>query len=63
MMFNWLSIVTGFFYIVLGIFVIAKKWFLTPLDDIIAYSAGLLMVFYGIFRIFRAVYRMRQSDK
>lgn len=61
MMFNWLSVVTGFFYIVLGIFVFVRKWFLTDLEEPVAYSVGVLMVLYGIFRIIRAIYRINQA--
>lgn len=61
MMFNWLSVVTGFFYIVLGIFVFVRKWFLTDLEEPVAYSVGVLMVLYGIFRIIRAIYRIKQA--
>ena len=59
---NYLSVVTGFFYMVLGVFVMYRKWFLTPLEDAVAYSVGALMVLYGIFRIIRAVYRIRNRD-
>lgn len=61
MTFNWLSLVTGFFYIVLGVFVLVKKWFFTVLEPWIAFALGGLLVLYGIFRIVRAVYRIKQA--
>ena len=63
MMLNWLSIITGFFYIVLGIFVLFKKWFFTELEPNIAYALGGLMILYGFFRIGRAIYRLRNANK
>ena len=63
MMFNWLSVITGIFYIVLGVVVIIYKFFIINLDPNIAYPLGVLLIIYGIFRIFRAVYRLRNHDK
>ncbi|HAI80263.1 MAG TPA: C4-dicarboxylate ABC transporter [Chryseobacterium sp.] len=60
-MFNWLSLVTGFFYIVLGIVVIIYKFFIIFLEPNIAYALGALLILYGIFRIVRAIYRIRQN--
>jgi len=61
MLFNWLSILAGIFYIILGVFVILKFWFFIPLEPNIAYALGALLVLYGGFRIFRAVHRLRQD--
>ncbi|SIS85071.1 hypothetical protein SAMN05421789_108153 [Kaistella chaponensis] len=61
MMFNWLSLITGFFYIVLGIVVIIYKFFVIFLEENIAYTLGSLLILYGIFRIGRAIYKIRQS--
>ena len=61
MMFNWLSLITGFFYIVLGITVIIYKFFFYFLEPNIAYFLGGLLILYGIFRIVRAVYRIRDD--
>ena len=62
MMFNWLSLITGFFYIVLGIVVIIYKFFVIFLEENIAYTLGSLLILYGIFRIGRAIYKIRQSN-
>ncbi|EFK36617.1 MULTISPECIES: DUF308 domain-containing protein [Chryseobacterium] len=61
MMFNWLSLVTGLFYIVLGIVVIVYKFFFTILEPAVAYALGVVLVIYGIFRIYRAISRIKQS--
>ncbi|WP_235131757.1 DUF308 domain-containing protein [Chryseobacterium indicum] len=61
MMFNWLSLVTGLFYIVLGIVVIFYKFFFTILDPGVAYALGGLLILYGIFRIYRAITRIKNS--
>ncbi|MGN7864507.1 DUF308 domain-containing protein [Chryseobacterium sp.] len=61
MMFNWLSLITGLFYIVLGIVVIVYKFFFTILEPAVAYALGVLLVIYGIFRIYRAVSKIKKS--
>jgi len=61
MMFNWLSLVTGFFYVVLGIVVIIYKFFIIYLEPNIAYSLGALLILYGIFRIFRSAYKIKDK--
>jgi uncharacterized membrane protein HdeD (DUF308 family) len=61
MMFNWLSLVTGLFYIVLGIVVIFYKFFFTILEPGVAYALGGLLILYGIFRIYRAISKIKDS--
>lgn len=61
-MFNWLSLVTGLFYIVLGIVVILYKFFFTVLEPGVAYALGALLILYGIFRIYRAISKIKNSD-
>jgi len=61
MMFNWLSLITGFFYIILGIAVIVYKFFIIFLEPNIANPLGGLLILYGIFRISRALYRIKQK--
>ncbi|MET3537431.1 C4-dicarboxylate ABC transporter [Chryseobacterium limigenitum] len=61
MMFNWLSLITGLFYIVLGGVVIYYKFFFTTLEPAIAYAMGGLLILYGIFRIYRAVSKIKDS--
>jgi len=61
MMFNWLSVVTGLFYIVLGIVVMYYRFFFTVLEPGVAYALGGLLILYGIFRIYRAVTKIKNS--
>ena len=61
MAFKWLSFITGFFYIVLGIAILFKKWFVIPLEDFATYGLGSLMVIYGLFRMIRAYYKFKQE--
>ncbi|WP_238584967.1 C4-dicarboxylate ABC transporter [Chryseobacterium sp. Leaf201] len=61
MMFNWLSLITGLFYIVLGVVVMLYKFFFTVLEPGIAYALGVLLILYGLFRIYRAVTRIKNS--
>ncbi|ALR32604.1 C4-dicarboxylate ABC transporter [Chryseobacterium sp. IHB B 17019] len=60
-MFNWLSLITGLFYIVLGIVVIFYKFFFTILEPGVAYALGGLLILYGIFRIYRAISKIKDS--
>ncbi|WP_411911973.1 C4-dicarboxylate ABC transporter [Chryseobacterium salviniae] len=62
MMFNWLSLVTGLFYIVLGIVVILYKFFFTVLEPGVAYALGVLLILYGIFRIYRAISKIKNVN-
>nr|WP_315025903.1 DUF308 domain-containing protein [uncultured Chryseobacterium sp.] len=61
MMFNWLSLVTGLFYIVLGIVVIVYKFFFTILEPAVAYALGVVLIIYGVFRIYRAISKIKKS--
>ncbi|MGA9213020.1 C4-dicarboxylate ABC transporter [Kaistella sp.] len=62
MIFNWLSIVAGIFYVLLGIVVIVYKFFVIFLEPNVAYPLGGLFVLYGAFRIIRAIYRIREQQ-
>lgn len=61
MIFNSLSVVTGFFYIILGIVVVIYKFFIITLEPNIAYPLGGLLMAYGIFRIVRAIIKIKRS--
>ena len=61
MMFNWLSLITGAFYIVLGLVVIIYKFFVIQLEPTVAYALGGLIVVYGIFRMSRSIARIREN--
>ncbi|MXS71745.1 C4-dicarboxylate ABC transporter [Flavobacteriaceae bacterium W22] len=60
-MFNWLSIITGLFYIVLGIVVVTYKFFFIVLEPSVAYALGAILVLYGVFRIVRGILRLKKS--
>ncbi len=61
MMFNWLSIVAGIFYIALGIVVIIYRFFVIILEPNIAYPLGAIMIIYGVFRIVRAIFKIKKD--
>lgn len=61
MLFNILSFVTGVFYIVLGIVVLVYKFFVIPLDAVVAYPLGGLLIVYGFFRLMRAYYKYKEQ--
>ncbi len=50
----WLQVVIGIGYALLGGYVIKEKWFLTTLDEKIAWILGVVLILYGIYRIYRA---------
>ena len=63
-MFNVLSIAVGVLYIALGIYIIVlKKFFYVNLEGVIPYFLGGLLMAYGIFRIYRAIYTMKNQDE
>ena len=62
MMFNWLSLVTGLFYIVLGVVIIVYKFFFTILEPAVAYPLGALVMLYGVLRIWRAVSKIKNTE-
>ena len=49
-----LQFVIGLGYVILGGYVIKMKWFLTTLDEKIAWILGILLILYGLFRVYRA---------
>lgn len=61
-MFNYLTIIIGFFYIALGIFVIIYKFFIIQLEGVTPYMLGGLLIAYGLFRIIRTIYYLRKKD-
>lgn len=63
MLLNSLSLIVGVLYIIVGIFVIINKSFGTPLDPIIAYIFGGLLCSYGVFRIIRAIIRLKNKNE
>ncbi|MEE3724876.1 C4-dicarboxylate ABC transporter [Riemerella anatipestifer] len=62
-MFNYLSILAGVMYLTLGVVVLGYKFFVIQLDDYVAYPLGILMIIYGVFRVFRAIHNIKESKK
>lgn len=50
----WLQVFIGIGYTLLGGYVIKEKWFLTLLDEKVAWILGFILILYGIYRIYRA---------
>lgn len=46
-------------YIMCGYFVIKLKWFMTNLDEYVAYSLGTLLIIYGIYRGYRTYHNLK----
>lgn len=62
MLFNCLSLIIGVLYIIVGIFVITTKTFAVKLDPMTANFLGALLCLYGLFRIARAIIRLRKKN-
>lgn len=62
MMFNWLSIIAGVFYVILGVVVIVYKFFAIPLEANMAYLLGGLLIIYGIFRVVRSIKKFKNVE-
>ena len=56
----WLAIGTGFFYIALGVVVVIYKLFIITLAANVAYPLGGLLMIYGVFRIVRAILKIKR---
>lgn len=48
-----IHVIMGLIYILIGASVIYRKWFITELNTLVSYSLGLLLILYGLFRIYR----------
>lgn len=49
-----LQAVMGLIYIVMGIFVILKHWFMIHLEPLLSYGMGAVLIIYGTIRIYRS---------
>lgn len=63
MLFNSLSLIAGILYIIVGSFVIITKSFGTKLEPIPAYVLGNILCAYGVFRIIRAIIRIKKKNE
>ena len=61
-MYNILSLVVGICYIIMGVFVVYKKFFVVELEVVIPYLLGGLLIAYGVFRVIRSIVFMRRKD-
>ncbi len=59
---QYINIIMGILYALIGGFTMAKNWFLIDLSPLAAKSLGVLFIAYGIFRIYRAVKAIRSQD-
>lgn len=50
-----IHVIMGLIYILIGASVIYRKWFITELNTLVSYSLGLLLILYGLFRIYRII--------
>lgn len=62
-MYNTLSLIVGICYIIMGIFVVYKKFFVVELEGVIPYLLGGVLIAYGIFRVIRAIIFIRRKDE
>lgn len=59
---QYINIIMGILYGVIGGFIISRNWFLMDLSPLAAKALGILFIIYGSFRIYRAVKAIRTPD-
>lgn len=57
-----LHIAMGLIYLIVGVLVIVRQWFLIELQPLAAWSMGILIIIYGAFRCYRG-YIMYLDDE
>jgi hypothetical protein len=57
-----LQIIIGICYLGLGSAVIVKKWFLTIIESKTAWALGMLLILYGVFRVYRAFISFKEES-
>lgn len=57
-----INIIMGILYAAMGGFIMWKKWFVIELSDWAAIALGIIMILYGLFRIYRAIISLRTKD-
>lgn len=62
MMFKWLTLLIGFCYVILGIAILVYKFMFVALEPSVAYALGPLVMVYGIFRIWRGIVNLKNSQ-
>lgn len=61
MIFKWLSLVAGLVYIILGVAIIVYKYFFIILEPTVAYLLGIVILLYGILRIYRVLSKINNK--
>lgn len=51
----------GLLYVIIGVMVVTKQWFMFELQPLVAYGLGILAVAYGAFRCYRG-YTLFKED-
>jgi hypothetical protein len=49
--------IIGLAYVIMGGVVISKHWFLVKIEEMTSYGLGTILILYGLFRIFRAIFK------
>lgn len=62
MVFKYLSLVTGFCYIVLGFIIIFYKASFASFDPTMILVFGIAIILYGIFRIWRGFLNLKNTN-
>lgn len=62
-MYNVLSLIVGICYVIMGVFIAYKKFFVVELDGVIPYLLGGILIAYGVFRVVRAIIFIRRKDE
>jgi uncharacterized membrane protein len=52
----------GLAYVIMGITVAIKHWFLVKIDEKPAWALGTILILYGIFRIYRAINTIKKGS-
>src|SRR5690606_23283659 len=59
---QYINIIMGLLYGFIGGFVIYREWFFTDLNPVASKALGILFIIYGLFRIYRAIKAIRESN-
>jgi hypothetical protein len=54
--------VIGLAYVIMGGVVIVKHWFLVNIEANTSYILGILLILYGLFRIYRAISNIQKGS-
>lgn len=57
----YIGLLVPFLYIIMGVYVMIEKIFIVKIEPIYAYSLGLILVLYGLFRIYRVFKHLKKE--